>query len=838
MNPGKATIQEKRNSSLRIMNRHFFLWYYTRGLAAAFVLSGNLIRFVAHRFHILGLVTTLCSPWKRDVTVKDWRGLHPIKSLQRLMENLISRFLGMLVRLVIVGIGVTALIGISLPSAVILGLFIFGPFLLVVGLIFSFIPSEFPFLGPGLLFSGVAGIILAFLQYLSREQDEPETTDIAILKRQSWFRRLLGRLGLEKKELDSSVLKDTKTFLNFLAERGIDQVVFEQAVRLEHQAARERFRDSRLFSWENLGKSIPIGKGWNYAYTPHLDRYVLDLSQYDLTEYAHATLVGRQEEFKVAILALERPTQNSVLLVGDPGIGKKILVHHLARLIRENFFDGTRLGESRMLIFDIGSAVSDAINQGVDTDSVVRQLLGEAAYAGNVILVIENIHTVLGGDPSHQSLASVLAEFLALPGFRLIATTTSDHYHTLARADASVLKFLETIYFHETTEEETLLVLLDFVQRFEQKQVLFTLPGLQSIIAQSSRYRWEVPFPERALDLAEETLTYFQANSEERFIGPKTVEAFMTLKTGMPTGTIGAEEKDKLLKLEQYLHERVIGQNEAVKQVAEAMRRARAGLSDVKRPLGSFIFLGPTGVGKTETVKAFAECYFGSEDSMIRLDMSEYQTSEAVTRLISSETMGIPGQLTDLVKEKPFSILLLDELEKAYPKALDIFLQILDEGFVTDSAGEKVSFRNTIIIATSNAGAPIIKAGIDNGTPFADVRKQVLDFVVEQGIYRLEFLNRFDGVIFFESLKHEELIQVTQMKLKVFTERLKKEKNITIEFASGVAEKIVERGYEPEFGARSINRYIEDTIEDAVIRQIISGSVSGGGTLSVTADQL
>jgi ATP-dependent Clp protease ATP-binding subunit ClpA len=411
-------------------------------------------------------------------------------------------------------------------------------------------------------------------------------------------------------------------------------------------------------------------------------------------------------------------------------------------------------------------------------------------------------------------------------------------FHALAQDYAGLLKFFETIYFHETTEEETLLVLLDFVRRLERKQVVFTLPALLSIITQSSRYKWEVPFPERALDLAEETLTYWQGNSDEAFVTPQTVEAFVSLQTGVPTGAIGSDEKDKLLRLEELLHKRVIGQDEAVKQVAEAMRRARAGFGDAKRPLGSFIFLGPTGVGKTETVKAFAESYFGDETRMIRLDMSEYQTPEAVSRLIGSEAIGVSGQLTDLVKEKPFSILLLDELEKAYPKALDLFLQILDEGFVTDSAGEKISFRNTIIIATSNAGAPLIKESLEQGMPLADVRKRVMDYIVEQGIYRLEFLNRFDGVIFFEPLSQEELLQVTNMKLESFSARLKKEKNITIEFAPGVAEKIVAKGYQPEFGARSINRYIEDTIEDVVIGQIIAGSATAGSVLSVTADQL
>lgn len=817
------------------MNHSFFVWYYTLGLVGFYVSSGNILHSILHRFHIAGLLSTLLSPWKRDVTFRDWLGFHPLRSLQALFENLISRFLGMMVRLMVIAMGLMVLVtGFGL-TGVILALYIVAPVAVIVGVMTVFMN---PILGLGLCVGGGIGLIVAYAGYLSREQEEPNIADITVLKRLPWFPTLLGRLGLDKKDLDQETLHNTEAFLRFLLTRGIDQAVFEKAVELEYQAAQERVRRGRMFSWENLKKSAPIGKGWRYAYTSHLDRYALDLSDHDPTEYAHATLVGRQGEFQMTTLVLERPSQNCVLLVGDPGIGKKILIHQLARLIRENAFEGTVLGESRVLVLDIGRVVSDAINRGEDVDGTVRALLGEAAYAGNVIVVIENIDTVLGNGAAHHSLSPVLGEFLALPGFRLIATVATARYHALAKTDDQLFRFFEVIFFHETTEDETLLVLLDYVRPMERKRTVFTLPGLLSIVAQSSRYKWEVPFPERALDLAQEILTYWQGNADEPFITPKTVEAFVSLKTGMPTGVIGSDEKDKLLRLEEYLHERVIGQDEAVKQVAEAMRRARAGFGDVKRPLGSFIFLGPTGVGKTETVKAFAECYFGSEDRMIRLDMSEYQTPEAVSRLIGSEALGQTGQLTDLVKEKPFSILLLDELEKAYPKALDIFLQILDEGFVTDSSGEKVSFRNTIIIATSNAGAPIIKSGIESGLPFPEIRKQVLDYVFEQGIYRLEFLNRFDGVIFFESLKHDELLEVTEMKLRQFSDRLKKEKNIGITFAPGVAEKIVERGYEPEFGARSINRYIEDTIEDAIIEQIIAGSVSTGGTLSVTADDL
>ncbi len=817
------------------MNQNFFFWYYTKGLIAASVLLAHLVRYVFHRFNLVSLAATLVSPWKNDVTMRNWLGFHPLQFVQTLFENLISRFLGMLVRLVVIGVGAICLVGAVLLGLGMFSFYILAPALFVIGLVFI---VKNPIFGLWLLGTAGLGLLGAALGFFLRQDTSGLTTDITLLRHKRWFGTLLGRLSLERKSLDRSLLKNTESFVQFLAEKGITRDVYEKAVALEYQADQKRFEERRMLSWENLRKSARIGRGWQYGFTSHLDRYVLDLSIADPTGYAHRTPVGKEEAFQMMTLALARPTENNVLLVGDPGIGKKTLIHTLARQIRENAFEGGPLGDARVLVFDMGRAVSDALNNGGDGEGVLRSLLSEAVSAQNVILVVENIDTFVGAEQSRHNVAAVLGEFLAFPRFRLIATTTTAHYHAMTKTDEQLLKFFETIHLRETTEDETLEVLLEYARSKERKKVLFSLPGLLALIDQSSRYKWEVPMPERVLDLAEETLLYAVEHGTESIIGPQTVDAFLSLKTGMPTGTIGADEKEKLLRLEEYLHERVIGQDEAVRQVAESMRKARAGFGDAKRPLGSFIFLGPTGVGKTETVKAFAESYFGSEDRMIRLDMSEYQTPEAVARLIGSDALDIPGQLTDLVKEKPFSIVLLDELEKAYPKALDLFLQVLDEGYLTDGFGEKVSFRNTIIIATSNAGAAIIRDGMAAGIPFDTIKKQVMDFIVDQGIYRLEFMNRFDGVVFFEPLKPAELLAVATMKLQQFANRLLKEKNITIVFAPGVAEKIVTEGYVSEFGARSLNRYIEDTIEDAVVNQIIAGEAVSGGTLTVTPDQL
>lgn len=812
----------------------FLFWYPWRGLRRFFLLAKTLLRFTTRYFHIGGLLRTLFSPWKRDVAFRTWRGFHPLLSLTALFQNLLSRLLGMTVRLAVIFIGIFFWF-LLLCLSLILGLLYLGAPLLI-GLGFALLSPD-PFLGGVSLFSGVLGAIMAFIGYLFREQDDPLIFDVRELCRKKWFRRVLGRLGVGKNSPEREVLGDPERFRHFLAEYGIEQATFERAVLIEKRSFDRRRKGRRFWSWENLRKTIPVGRGWRYAYTPHLDGYCLDLSQHDPTEYRSAELAGRNEELKVAAIVLERPTQNSLFLVGEPGIGKKTFVHHLAHLIRENAFPSGPLAEARVLIFDLGRAISDAASRGEDADNFLRLLFGEAAYAGNVILVIENIDLFLGSDPAHRNIAPMLSEFLGLPAFRIIGTAPTGRYHTLAKTDEQVLKFFETVYLREPSAEETFDILADHFESTERKRVVFTIQGLESVIESAGRYDWTTPFPERAIDLAQEALGYWRGTDEE-FITPQTVEKFVMLKTGVPMGEIGEEEKEKLLKLEELLHRRVVGQDEAVREVAEAMRKARVGFGNEKRPLGSFIFLGPSGVGKTETVKAFAESYFGSEDRMIRLDMSEFQRPEAVDRLIGSREKGVQGELVSAIKEKPFSILLLDEIEKAYPKALDIFLQILDEGYVTDGFGEKVSFRSVVIVATSNAGAPLIKRLVAENAPMETIRRQVIDHIVEKNIFRLEFLSRFDGLIFFEPLKRGELEAVAKLKLEWFAERLKKEKNISIDFASDVIRKIVEKGFEPEFGTRSLNRYIEDTIEDAVVKKIISGEVAAGGALTVSADEL
>jgi ATP-dependent Clp protease ATP-binding subunit ClpC len=355
-------------------------------------------------------------------------------------------------------------------------------------------------------------------------------------------------------------------------------------------------------------------------------------------------------------------------------VGKTTLIHYLAKLIRLNQGAGY-LGGKRVLLWDLGRMVSEAAAEGKDIENELRTAFQEAAFAGNVILVIKDIKNYLGREEAsyHPDITPVISEYLHYPSFQVLATSTVKDYHRLVEKQEGFMKFFETVEMKEPAKSETVEILLDNFKDYERKNVIFTYKALQRVVDSSEKYRWDVPLPERAIDLAQEVLVFWQSQGSSPLITPRLVDDFATLKTGAPQGEIRKGEQETLLKLEKILHQRIIGQNEAICQVAEALRRARSGTGDPKKPIGAFLFLGPTGVGKTETAKALAEAYFSDEEKMIRLDMSEFQTPHSIDRLVGSTVSGQPGQLVSLAKDHPFSLLLLDELEKADGQVLDPF---------------------------------------------------------------------------------------------------------------------------------------------------------------------
>ncbi|MFA9262364.1 MAG: AAA family ATPase, partial [Undibacterium sp.] len=604
----------------------FFLWYYTTGILSIARMARGYIRYVFHRFNIFGLFRTLLSPWHRDVSFHTWRGLHPILAMEALLNNIVTRILGAIVRTLVlaVGFGVMVLVGLAVVVA---SLFAAAAPLLILGGSF-FIGISF-----GLLYgigAFVGAAIVVVVGVIAWHDSERNARDYTLEPEHApWRERALLRLGISPKEVSAENIASVENREAFLASRHIAPEFFEQAWNLEREHYLEKQEEERFWAWEHLRRDARIGKYWAYAYTPHLDHYLSDLSENDFSNYRGQKVIGREKTIEMLILTLTRPTDNSAMLVGDPGIGKRTIVHALAERIRENHFTDPVIDEARIVIFDLGQVISDAHSQETDPKGLVRDLMNEAVYAGNIVLVIEGIDRFL--DPeSDMALGDVLNDYLSMPTCRIIGLMTGQAYHTLGQRQIPALKYFETVQVPEPSREETVSILVDTFKTLEKKRPVFTLQALHTIVEGAERYNWEMPFPERAIDLAQEVLVYWEKHPDLPFIERTVVEDFLEEKSGIPMGEATKEEREKLLNLEALLHERVIGQEEAIRQMAEAFRKARTGLGNDKKPIGSFLFLGPTGVGKTETAKALAHVYFGDEDRMVRLDMSEFQTPQSI----------------------------------------------------------------------------------------------------------------------------------------------------------------------------------------------------------------
>jgi len=375
---------------------------------------------------------------------------------------------------------------------------------------------------------------------------------------------------------------------------------------------------------------------------------------------------------------------------------------------------------------------------------------------------------------------------------------------------------------------ENLALLLEY-----KYKKFISYPSLRDIIVYCSKYLPAIPFPEKAMDLLDTVVVYL-AQTKEKILLPKHVAKIVSEKTQIPVGEIEVKEREILLNLENLIHQRIINQEEAVKEVSAALRRARAEVTAGKGPMGTFLFLGPTGVGKTETSKALAEIYFGSETRMIRLDMSEFQNVGDIPRLIGSP--GQEGLLTTAVRESPFSLILLDEIEKAHPNILNLFLQVLDEGHLTDGLGRKVDFKNTIIIATSNAGAEIIWKDIRENKKLEIIKEDLLDVLFEKAIFRPEFINRFDAVTVFKPLSKENLLDIAELMLQKIKKNLA-QKDIEFIITQPLKAKIAELGYDPTFGARQMKRVIQDKVENILAQAILSGELKRGNRAEIDPEE-
>ena len=633
------------------------------------------------------------------------------------------------------------------------------------------------------------------------------------------------------------------------------------------------------------------------------EQSLLDKYSRDLTAAAEKNeldpVIGREKEIQRIIQILIRRTKNNPVLIGEPGVGKSAVAEGLAQRIVQGNVPELLRGK-RVLSLDMGSLVAGTKYRG-EFEERLKNMMDELHKAGNVLLFIDEIHTIIGAGGSEGSLdaANILKPALSRGEIQCIGATTLDEYRKHIEKDAALERRFQPVNVGEPTSEETLSILCGLRDRYEaHHKVRITDEALGAAVKLSERYIPDRFLPDKAIDLMDEAASRVriqactapldvreqekrleaiqiekkeaishqdfekaaslrdQERSLNREIEEKRAEwtrsqttardvvteediaQVVSQWTGIPVSRMTEQEAQRLIRLEETLHRRLVGQEEAVSAVARAIRRARAGLKDPKRPIGSFIFLGPTGVGKTELCRALGEAMFGDEDAVIRLDMSEFMEKHTVSRLMGSPPGYVGyeegGELTEAVRRKPYSVVLLDEIEKAHPDVFNVLLQIMDDGRLTDNTGRTVSFKNTIVVMTSNAGAQVAASGRSMGfgserkneiRDYETMKESVMKEVKE--LFRPEFINRVDELIVFHALTEEEIRRITEMMLKQVAGRLE-EQEIHLRWDESVSEKLAKDGYDPKFGARPLRRLIQRTVEDTLSEELLQGHISLG----------
>lgn len=566
----------------------------------------------------------------------------------------------------------------------------------------------------------------------------------------------------------------------------------------------------------------PINKAMTAVATPFLDAFSQDLTQIAQNGYLQICL-DREKEF-AEIFRLIESGERGIILVGEPGVGKTSIINGLVwKMIEEEV--PKYLQDKRLVSLSIPSLVAGASRSG-EIEERLQIIMNEIVKAGNVILFIPKIHNMVGVKTTKGELdiSEILADALKKKLFLVISTTSPKEYRRYIE-NKDLGQVLAKIEINEPEENATIQILEANAAYIEGKhQVYFSYGAITQAYKLSKRYIHERFLPEKAINLLKEVASsVHKKRGRQTIIHAEDVARIVSEKTNIPVTKVTEKESEKLLNLEERIHQRIIDQDEAVNMVSAALRRARTELRDIKRPIVNLLFLGPTGVGKTELAKTVAEVYFGSEDKMIRLDMSEYQTKESIYRLIGTPKGERGGHLTEAVRLHPFSLLLLDEIEKAHPDILNLFLQVMDDGRLTDSLGRTIDFTNIILIGTSNAGTEFIQDEIKKGTPIKIIQEKLIREKLRP-YFRPEFLNRFDGIIVFKPLGKTEIREITKLLLKRIINKLAS-KGITLKITDEAINELAEAGFDPIFGARPLKRVIQEKVNNTLSEYLLTNKI-------------
>ncbi len=640
-----------------------------------------------------------------------------------------------------------------------------------------------------------------------------------------------GHRRIEKEDMIAGLAQFDPIFKKGLIQNRLKVKDIENLARWLETLRRRIKEKKKWWGYKNLVKKGSLGREWAAGYTLNLDRYSIDWTRI-VRGRGFPETIGHLPEIRAVERILSRSELNNVLLVGEPGTGRKSIVSAVS--VKSDLGESLpEVNYKRIVELDLPFLVSRLENKE-EIEEVLNNIFQEVVSAGNVVLVINEFHNFVGGEerPGVVDISGVLSSFLYLPQFQIIAVSSYAGLHRYIEKRPTLLSLFAKVEVGEVSAEETLVILENLVPMIEEKyKVFFFYPALREIVSLSEKYLPGIPFPKKAMDVLDEVGV--KASSDgKKVVTESEVAEIISEKTQIPIGEIELKEREVLLNLEKLIHQRIINQDLAVKEISSALRRARAEIKEMRKPMGTFLFLGPTGVGKTETAKALADIYFGSEKKIIRMDMSEFQQVKDISRLIGSS--GEDGILTTRVREDPFSLVLLDDIEKAHPNILNLFLQVLDEGRLTDGLGRLVDFKSTIIIATSNAGYRIILEAINQKSEWATVKEKLFNHFFEEGTFRPEFLNRFDAAVVFSPLSKENLLDIAGLLLKALKEGLL-EKDIELVVTRPLEEKIVELSYNPRFGAREMKRVIQDKVENVLAQAILAGTVRRGDKIEVNS---
>ncbi len=729
----------------------------------------------------------------------------------------------------------------------------------------------------------------------------------------------MGFTPRSKKVLENAFLEAKRVGYNFIGTEHLllailkeeDCIAIKIITELNIEISKIYTEIARVINEEenqDINKEITRGKG-SFALTPTLNQFGEDITL-KAEEGKYDNIIGREQEIERIIQILSRRTKNNPCLIGEPGVGKTAIIEGLAEKIVNGDVPEI-LKEKRIVNVDISGMVAGAKYRG-DFEERIKKALNEVKKVGDVILFIDEVHTIVGAGAAEGAIdaANILKPLLARGEIQLIGATTIEEYRKYIEKDSALERRFSPVNVEQPSEKETIEILKGIRDKYEaHHNVKITDEAIETAVKLSSRYITDRFLPDKAIDLIDESASQVRMKiynepdeikmlqekidiimkEKEEAIYNQEFEKAATIRdeekelkdrlekslnlwrkkktkdiieitedniteviskwTGIPVQKLSQDDNEKLKNLEEKLHERIIGQDEAVKAVAKAIRRGRVGLKDPKRPIGSFLFLGPTGVGKTELSKAISEILFENENAMIRLDMSEYMESHSVSKLIGSPPGYIGfdngGQLTEKIRRKPYSVILFDEIEKAHPDVMNLLLQILEDGRLTDSQGREVNFKNTVIIMTSNLGARHIteKKTLGFGETskeneeYEEIKKEVIKELKRE--LRPEFINRIDEIIVFHKLNDEDMKKIAQIMLKQVENRLKEQKFL-IEIDESVASLIIDKGIDKTFGARPLRRTIQNLIEDKISEEILDGKLNKNkkSTINVVENEI